>query len=65
MQGGTRSFSQAGRVLGASSRRGTRTETVRLRDTGRGSRWAFAVVLNDTTARELDVRYRLRFERAG
>ena len=31
----------------------------------RGKRWAFAVVLNDTSARALDVRYRLGFRRVG
>lgn len=63
LRSGTTSFSQGGRVLGASSRAGSRTEVVTLTRAPGGSRWAFAVVLNDTSARALDVRYRLGFKR--
>lgn len=63
LRSGTKSFSQRGRVLGSSSKRAGTTEVVRLRNTARRSRWAFAVVLNDTDARALNVRYRLGFKR--
>jgi subtilisin family serine protease len=62
---GTRSFSQTRRALGASSKRGGRPEVVNLRNTSRHRRWAFAVVLNDTSAQVLDARYRISFERRG
>ena len=63
LRSGTKSFAQKGRVLGSSSRAGGRTERVALRNTARRARWAFAVVVNDTTARALDARYRLGFRR--
>lgn len=65
LRSATRSFSQRGRVLGASSKRAGTTEVVRLRNTAGRPRWAFAVVLNDTDARALNVRYRLAFRRIG
>ena len=59
---GTKRFSQRQRLLAGSSKAGERTEAVTLRNAGSAS-WAFAVVLNDTSARALDVRYRLAFRR--
>lgn len=61
---GTKRFSQRQRLLSGSSEPGATTEVVRLRNGGRAT-WAFAVVLNDTSARALDVRYRLAFRRLG
>lgn len=65
LRSGTKSFSQKGRVLGSSSKPSGTTEVVRLRNTATRPRWAFAVVLNDTDARALNVRYRLGFKRIG
>jgi hypothetical protein len=62
---GTRRLSQTGRVIDSSSHRGSRTEVVRLVNGGSSARWAFAVVVNDTSATALDVRYRLGFKRGG
>jgi subtilisin family serine protease len=65
LRAGATSFSQSDQVLGSSSRPGGTTESVRLVNTARAARWAFAVVLNDSSARALDVRYRLAFKRVG
>ncbi|MCW2992489.1 MAG: serine protease, partial [Solirubrobacterales bacterium] len=62
---GTTSFAQGTRLIGSSSRKGGATEVVNLVNGAAGARWAFAVVLNDTSARVLDARYRLGFKRTA
>lgn len=62
---GTKTLSQRGRIIAASSHRGSTTEVVRLANHGRGAAWAFAVILNDVSASALDAHYRLGFKRTG
>jgi hypothetical protein len=62
---GAKSFTDRERTIGGSSRDGGRTEVVRIRNPSSRARAGFVVVVNDTSARALDVRYRLGFKRTG
>jgi subtilisin family serine protease len=62
-RGGTRSLGARSRLITGSSRDGSATEVVRVTNTASRARWGFLVILNDTSARALDVRYRVGFKR--
>jgi hypothetical protein len=61
---GSTKLSQRKNVLAGSSHPGSATETIRLVNHGSAG-WGFAVILNDSSAKALDVAYRLGFKRTG